>query len=86
MNPKMAPRAPIVKKHKIGRREKLAITVDGELFDRLQEMYQDGVSISHVIDSALWHFFGKPKLSFELEQQGGNIETRKCKNDEQKGE
>lgn len=80
MNPKMAPRAPIVKKHKLGRREKLAITLDGVLFDKLQEMYQDGVSISHVVDSALWHFFDKPKLSFEPDQ-GGNIETHKCKND-----
>lgn len=69
---KMAPRAPIVKKHKVGRREKLVITVDGVLYDRLQEMYQDGVSISHVVDSALWHFFGQPKLSFQTDLMGDN--------------
>ena len=68
---KMAPRAPIVKKHKLGRREKLVITVDGVLHDRLQEMYQDGVSISHVVDSALWHFFGQPKLSFQTDESVG---------------
>ncbi|MDD3471803.1 MAG: hypothetical protein PHS86_03385 [Syntrophaceae bacterium] len=69
---KMAPRAPIVKKHKLGRREKLVITVDGVLHDRLQEMYQDGVSISHVVDSALWHFFGQPKLSFQIDESVGD--------------
>ena len=69
---KMAPRAPIVKKHKVGRREKLVITVDGVLHDRLQEMYQDGVSISHVVDSALWHFFGQLKLSFQIDESVGD--------------
>ena len=69
---KMAPRAPIVKKHKVGRREKLVITVDGVLHDRLQKMYQDGVSISHVVDSALWHFFGQPKLSFQVDESAGD--------------
>ena len=69
---KMAPRAPIVKKHKLGRREKLVITVDGVLHDRLQEMYQDGVSISHVVDSALWHFLGQPKRSFQIDESVGD--------------
>lgn len=72
MTQRMAPRAPIVKKHKVGRREKLAITIDGVLYDRLQEMYQDGVSVSHIVDSALWHFFGQPKLSFELDKDTGS--------------
>ena len=68
MTQKMAPRAPILKKHKTGRREKLAVTIDGNLYDLLMAKYQDGVSLSHVVDSALWHFFDKPKLSFEVDQ------------------
>lgn len=74
MTLKMAPRAPILKKHKQGRREKLAVTIDGNLYDLLMAKYQDGVSLSHVVDSALWHFFDKPLLSFQIEQ-GDKIEA-----------
>jgi hypothetical protein len=43
----------------------MAITLDRVLYDALQEKYQEGFSISHIIDSALWIHLGKPQLSFE---------------------
>lgn len=70
MTQQMAPRAPITKRQKTGRREKLAVTIDAVLFNLVMEKYQDGVSLSHVVDSALWHFFGQPKLSFQLDEDG----------------
>lgn len=48
---------------------KTAITIDPNLWDILQKYYQEGLSISHMVDSALWHFFGKPKLSFETKSE-----------------
>ena len=48
-------------------RVKLAITMDRVLNDKLQELYQEGYSISHIIDSALWLYLGKIPLSFQLE-------------------
>jgi hypothetical protein len=45
----------------------MAITLDENLYDALQEKYQEGYSISHIIDSALWVHLGRPKLSFEVE-------------------
>ncbi len=50
-------------------RAKLAITMDPVLYEKLQVLFEQGYTISHVIDSALWHFLGKPKLSFELEEK-----------------
>jgi hypothetical protein len=47
----------------------MAITMDPVLNQRLQDLYNEGFSISHMIDSALWIFFDKPKLSFELEDE-----------------
>ena len=63
----LCPRAPIEKKAKRGRRAKLTTTIDGELHDRLMKLYEHGYSLSHIVDSALWHLFEKPKLSFELD-------------------
>lgn len=61
----LCPRTPVVKKKKIGQREKLATTIDIVLFNKLNELYAQGYSISHMVDSALWHFFEKPALSFQ---------------------
>lgn len=55
----------MVKKKKQGQREKLATTVDIVLFNRLNELYAKGYSISHIVDSALWQFFDRPELSFQ---------------------
>jgi hypothetical protein len=63
MKDKLCPRA----KGKEGKRIKLAITLDEVNYNKLQELYQEGYSISHLIDSALWSFFDKHKLSFEKE-------------------
>jgi hypothetical protein len=53
---------------KAGKRIKLAITLDEEIYKRLQDAYAEGYTISHIIDSALWSFFDKPPLSFQLEK------------------
>jgi len=50
-------------------RVKMAITLDETLYNKLQELYQEGYSISHMIDSALWVYMDKPKLSFEKDNQ-----------------
>ncbi|MGO9737642.1 MAG: hypothetical protein ACLPVO_09440 [Desulfomonilaceae bacterium] len=55
----------------------MAITLDGVLYDQLQALYQQGYSISHLIDSAVWALLGKPKLSFELESAQPKPSKRK---------
>jgi len=49
-----------------GKRVKLAGTVDVEL-ERLfrEECTKRGISVSRLLDTVLWHYFGKPRLSFE---------------------
>ncbi|MFH1117279.1 MAG: hypothetical protein V1792_25455 [Pseudomonadota bacterium] len=47
-------------------RVKIAGTVDKSLEERFQEWRKDkGLSLSKALDTALWHFLGKPRLSFE---------------------
>lgn len=58
-------------------RIKMAITVDGELHKLLMEFYAEGYNVSHITDSALWSYFGKPKLSFELESAPPKTSKRK---------
>ena len=60
-----APRPRIFHKKKEGKREKLATTVDCVLFELIKERQQQGQQLSHVLDSALWNYFGRPKMSFE---------------------
>jgi hypothetical protein len=51
-----------------GKRTKIAGTVDAELERLFQEWREDkgkGITLSRALDVALWHFLGKPKLSFE---------------------
>ena len=59
------PRPRIFHKKKEGKREKLATTVDSVLFELIKERQQQGQQLSHVLDSALWNYFGRPKMSFE---------------------
>jgi hypothetical protein len=61
------PSCPRPTKEQKANRVKMAITLDENLYDALQEKYQEGYSISHIIDSALWVHLGRPKLSFEVE-------------------
>ena len=62
-----APRPRIFHKKKEGRREKLTTTVDSALFELIKQKQQQGQQLSHVLDSALWNYFGRPKLSFQQE-------------------
>ncbi len=71
----VCPRQP-AGKSKIGKRVKMAITMDEELHVRLQALYQQGHSISHLIDSAVWLYLGKPKLSFELSESSGSFDDQ----------
>jgi hypothetical protein len=51
----------------LGERVKVAGTADAELL-RLFELWrkEKRISFSKALDAVLWHFLGKPKLSFEL--------------------
>jgi uncharacterized protein YicC (UPF0701 family) len=60
-----APRPRIFHKKKEGRREKLSSTVDSALFELIKQRQQTGQQLSHLLDSALWRYFGKPRLSFQ---------------------
>jgi hypothetical protein len=64
-----APRPRIFHKKKEGKREKLATTIDSALFELVKERQQQGQQLSHILDSALWNYFGKPKMSFEEESE-----------------
>lgn len=64
-----APRPRIFHKKKEGKREKLATTIDSELFELVKARQQQGQQLSHILDSALWNYFGKPLLSFEQESE-----------------
>lgn len=64
-----APRPRIFHKKKEGHREKLATTIDSELFELVKARQQQGQQLSHILDSALWNYFGKPLLSFEQESE-----------------
>ncbi len=64
-----APRPRIFHKKKEGRREKLSSTVDSALFELIKQKQQTGQQLSHILDSSLWHYFGRPKLSFEADDE-----------------
>ena len=47
-------------------RQKLGGTVDSELYDLFRdECDRRGLAVSRLLDTVLWHYFGKPKLSFQ---------------------
>lgn len=48
-----------------GKRVKMNITVDENLYKLLEQAHESGYNTSHIIDSGLWLLFSKPKLSFE---------------------
>jgi hypothetical protein len=60
-----APRPKIFHKKKEGQRQKLSTTVDSVLFELIKQRQQTGQQLSHLLDSALWRYFGKPRLSFQ---------------------
>ena len=64
-----APRPRIFHKRKEGKREKLSSTVDSALFELIKQRQQMGQQLSHILDSSLWHYFGRPKLSFEADDK-----------------
>ena len=64
-----APRPRIFHKKKEGKREKLATTIDSALFELVKARQQQGQQLSHILDSALWNYFGRPKMSFEEESK-----------------
>jgi hypothetical protein len=64
-----APRPRVFHKKKEGKREKLATTIDATLFELVKERQQSGQQLSHILDSALWHYFGRPKLSFQEDSE-----------------
>jgi len=65
----LAPSAPTEGKKILGPpREKLGVTIDKILMDMLEkEKKKRGVSMSRMLDTICWHFFGRPRLSFQEE-------------------
>lgn len=70
-----APRPRIFHKKKEGKREKLATTIDSALFELVKARQQQGQQLSHILDSALWNYFGQPKMSFENESKSSGEEN-----------
>ena len=70
MELELCPRNP----KKKGNRVKLAITMDRVLYDKIQQLYQKGYSVSHLIDSGMWVYFGRPPLSFENQETNNSTE------------
>jgi hypothetical protein len=64
-----APRPRIFHKKKEGQREKLSSTIDCVLFELIKQEQQMGQQLSHILDSSLWHYFDRPKLSFEADDK-----------------
>ncbi|MGC8659240.1 MAG: hypothetical protein ACP5U1_09220 [Desulfomonilaceae bacterium] len=64
-----APRPRIFHKRKEGKRQKLATTIDANLFELIKQRQQSGQQLSHILDSALWNYFGRPKLSFQSDDK-----------------
>ena len=64
-----APRPRIFHKKKEGRREKLSSTVDSALFELIKQKQQTGQQLAHILDSSLWHYFNRPKLSFQSDDE-----------------
>jgi hypothetical protein len=64
-----APRPRIFHKKKEGKREKLSSTVDSALFELIKQKQQTGQQLAHILDSALWNYFGCPKLSFQSDDE-----------------
>jgi hypothetical protein len=63
---KLAPQPRLEGKKYTKEREKLGVTVDAELMRLAQrECRERRISMSRLIDTALWHYLGNPKLSFE---------------------
>jgi len=58
------------KKVNPGKRVKIAGTADAELVRLFEQWRQErGITLSRALDAALWHFLGKPALSFERSEE-----------------
>jgi hypothetical protein len=58
---------------KLGSRVKISVTIDAELMRLLEtERKLRNITLSTMIDAMAWHYFDRPKLSFERlrEEQG----------------
>jgi hypothetical protein len=57
------------RKHLSGTRIKIATNLDSVLYRLLGEKSRaTGQQMNHLLDSALWNFLGKPKMSFEVDE------------------
>jgi hypothetical protein len=64
--PELAPQPAMTgKKFTVGR-QKLGVTIDSVLMEKLEkESKTRGISMSRMVDTVVWHYFGRPRLSFE---------------------
>lgn len=53
-----------------GHREPLGTTLDGELYKLFrEECIKRGMTAARLLDTIIWHYFGKPRLSFEISDE-----------------
>lgn len=59
------------------RREKIATNCDAELLRLFTEWStKRGLALNRALDAALWHFLGKPRLSFEISKESEDTTRR----------
>jgi hypothetical protein len=85
IKPELSPTPAMDGKRHTVKRAKLGGTVDPVLYELIEtEARKRGVSVSRLMDAAFWHFFGRPKLSFEAEE-GGELPDTDQPSDQQAG-
>lgn len=64
-----APQAPQKGQRKAGERRKIAGTIDKVLMDLIEkEQRARGATLSAMLDTMVWYYFGRPDLSFQVEE------------------
>jgi hypothetical protein len=66
--PLLPPTPPMVGKGYVGERVKIAGTIDRALMDRINaEIKKRGIRLARLLDTMAWHYFDRPPLSFQDE-------------------
>jgi hypothetical protein len=66
--PELSPASPKEGKKFIAERDRVSVTLDAALRQLVEETAQSlGVPVSRVVESAVWKYYDKPRLSFQKE-------------------
>jgi len=67
--PALSPAPPLAGKKMTVQRSKLGVTIDRILMEKLEEESKKrGISMSRMVDTVVWYYFGKPPLSFQQKE------------------